>query len=74
MIEIGRPDLRAYISEYMFSVIGDDIRYQVVWRQNIARNGEVMGDGHFNLVKTSYRQSRIWKLREDYLRRIKKDA
>lgn len=71
MIEIGRSEPRLYISQYIFSTISSGIRRQVRWCQYITPDGKVMGIGRFRILKSSYMQDRIRKMRENYLKRIK---
>ena len=69
MIEIGRPEPRLYISQYMFSIIDREVRHQILWRQYISMDGKLRGIGHFQQRKSSYMQDRIRKMRRDYLKR-----
>ena len=74
MIEVGKSEPRLYISQYMFSTINSEVRRQVLWCQYIAKDGKLMGIGRFRLLKSSYMQDRIRKMRTDYLKRMKKDV
>ena len=74
MIEVGKSEPRLYISQHMFSTINSEVRRQVLWCQYIAKDGKLMGIGRFRLLKSSYMQDRIRKMRTDYLKRMKKDV
>ena len=72
MIELGKSKSRLYISQYIFSTIDSEVRRQVLWCQYIAKDGKVMGIGRFRLLKSSYMQDRIRKMRMEYLKRMEK--
>lgn len=58
MIQIDRPGRLMFVSQYMFSTIADNIRYQIVWRQYIDMEGKVRGIGQFLPQKGSHIQDR----------------